>query len=218
MSKAFVKVNKFALYQKLFDRRLSSNLIHLFISWCSVSASIVCWRGVSSKQYELESGVRQPWDSCFLLDISKAFDKVNKFALYQKLFDRLLSNLIHLFISWYSVSASIVCWRDVSSKQYELESCVRQLWDSCCLLLAVDGGTRGRRFGSFYRALQLQFQTDCNSPGCSEDSHFQSPGGMSRVLDPSQTSSALPTTGNYIHFLLHAGSRWIWNVYVTCEF
>ena len=47
-----------------------------------------------------------------LLDISKAFDKVNKFALYQKLIDRRLpSNLIHLFISWYSVSASIVCWR-----------------------------------------------------------------------------------------------------------
>ena len=34
-----------------------------------------------------------------LLDISKAFDKVNKFALHQKLFDRILSNLIHLFIS-----------------------------------------------------------------------------------------------------------------------
>ena len=59
ISKAFDKVNKFALYQKLIDRRLPSNLIHLFISWYSVSASIVCWRGVSSKQYELESGVRQ---------------------------------------------------------------------------------------------------------------------------------------------------------------
>ena len=40
-------------------RSVPEGLIHLFISWYSVSASIVCWRGVSSEQYELESGVRQ---------------------------------------------------------------------------------------------------------------------------------------------------------------
>ena len=61
------------------------------------------------------------------MDVSKAFDRVNHFALFSKLMDRFLPvNLIALFSNWYSKSFAMVSWHGSLSRSFPLYAGVRQ--------------------------------------------------------------------------------------------
>ena len=62
-----------------------------------------------------------------LLDLSKAFDKVNQFALYIELMNRSVPiTLLQMLENWFSVCLSCVKWGHVLSHFYELKTGVRQ--------------------------------------------------------------------------------------------
>ena len=63
---------------------------------------------------------------CFL-DVSKAFDKMDRFALLLKLMKRRVPcSLIKLFHFWYENSWNVVRWENVLSSPYKLRSGVKQ--------------------------------------------------------------------------------------------
>ena len=62
-----------------------------------------------------------------LLDLSKAFDKMDHFALYLKLMDRSLPvQILSVLEKWFSLCLSCVKWGSVMSNYYELKTGVRQ--------------------------------------------------------------------------------------------
>ena len=62
-----------------------------------------------------------------LLDLSKAFDKVNHFALYIELMNRSVPiTLLQMLENWFSVCLSCVKWGHVLSHFYDLKTGVRQ--------------------------------------------------------------------------------------------
>jgi len=71
------------------------------------------------------------------LDMSKAFDKVNHFALFNKLMDRQVPReVLTTLITWYSLSAAFVRWDNIFSDMITLTCGVRQGGISssiCCL-------------------------------------------------------------------------------------
>jgi hypothetical protein len=58
LSKAFDRVNHYALFMKLMDRRLPSELLSIFETWFSVSTSCVRWFSYVSRVFTLRAGVR----------------------------------------------------------------------------------------------------------------------------------------------------------------
>ena len=61
------------------------------------------------------------------LDMSKAFDKVNHYALWIKLMDRSVPlTFLHTLMHWYSLCSAVVRWENVFSVQYHLQCGVRQ--------------------------------------------------------------------------------------------
>jgi len=61
------------------------------------------------------------------LDISKAFDRISYYALFSKLLKRNFpSQLINIFISWYSKSYVKVKWKDKLSESFQVSAGVRQ--------------------------------------------------------------------------------------------
>ena len=62
-----------------------------------------------------------------LLDLSKAFDKMNHYAMYIKLMNRLIPmQVLKVLENWFSLCLSCVKWGSVKSYFYELETGVRQ--------------------------------------------------------------------------------------------
>jgi len=62
-----------------------------------------------------------------LLDLSKAFDKMDHFALYLKLMDRSIPvQILNVLENWFSLCLSCVKWGSVMSHFYELKAGVRQ--------------------------------------------------------------------------------------------
>jgi hypothetical protein len=59
MSKAFDKVNHFALYTKLIKCNIPLDLLHLLINWYDKCSALVRWNGALSRCVELLCGVRQ---------------------------------------------------------------------------------------------------------------------------------------------------------------
>jgi len=61
------------------------------------------------------------------LDMSKAFDKVNHYALFNKLMDRSIPReFLCILMSWYSISAAYVRWDNMLSDMIVLACGVRQ--------------------------------------------------------------------------------------------
>lgn len=61
------------------------------------------------------------------LDISKAFDKINHFAIFSKLMDRQIPrNLISLLANWYSKNFAVVRWNTFLSHSVKMFTGVRQ--------------------------------------------------------------------------------------------
>src|SRR6218665_1195017 len=56
MSKAFVKVNHYALFNKLMDRSIPREFLSILISWCSISAAYVRWDNMLSDLIVLACG------------------------------------------------------------------------------------------------------------------------------------------------------------------
>ena len=55
----------------------------------------------------------------FSLDVSKAFDRLNHYALFSKLIDRFIPvNIILLLANWYSCCVGVVNWKGALSQQY----------------------------------------------------------------------------------------------------
>ena len=62
-----------------------------------------------------------------LLDLWKAFDKMNHYAMYIKLMNRLIPvQVLMVLENWFSLCLSCVKWGSVKSCFYELETGVRQ--------------------------------------------------------------------------------------------
>jgi len=62
-----------------------------------------------------------------LLDLSKAFDKMNHSALFIKLMDRSLPvHVLSVLENWFAMCLSCVKWGSVTSRFYELKTGVRQ--------------------------------------------------------------------------------------------
>jgi exonuclease III len=62
-----------------------------------------------------------------LLDLSKAFDKMNHYALFIKLMDRLIPvEMLCVLENWFSLCLSCVKWGSVMSRFYQLKTGVRQ--------------------------------------------------------------------------------------------
>src|SRR5688572_29650750 len=59
MSKAFDKVNHFALFNKLMDRQVPREVLTTLITWYSLSAAFVRWDNIFSDMITLTCGVRQ---------------------------------------------------------------------------------------------------------------------------------------------------------------
>ena len=59
VSKAFDRVNHFALLGKLMVRRVPVNIVALLLNWFSNSYAMVSWAGVISGCLPLRAGVRQ---------------------------------------------------------------------------------------------------------------------------------------------------------------
>lgn len=59
LSKAFDKLNHYALFLKLLDRKFPVELINIFTQWFQVSATCVKWGGCFSEFFNLSTGVRQ---------------------------------------------------------------------------------------------------------------------------------------------------------------
>ena len=61
------------------------------------------------------------------LDVSKAFDRLNHYALFSKLIDRFIPvNIILLLANWYSCCVGVVNWKGALSQQFTLQAGVRQ--------------------------------------------------------------------------------------------
>src|SRR6218665_3282926 len=61
------------------------------------------------------------------LDMSKAFDKVNHYALFNKLMDRQVPRVVvTTLMTWYSLSAAVVKWDNILSDMITLNCGVRQ--------------------------------------------------------------------------------------------
>jgi len=73
MSKAFDKVNHYALYCKLMDRNIPPRFIKLLINWYGKCFSAVRWNNVFSSFLKLSYGVRQLFAFCFLLYMLMAY-------------------------------------------------------------------------------------------------------------------------------------------------
>jgi len=72
------------------------------------------------------------------LDLSKAFDRMNHYALFIKLMDRNLPNeLLSLLEQWFSISVTCVRWRSCYSHFFSLLACVRQGGVLSPLLFAI---------------------------------------------------------------------------------
>ena len=62
-----------------------------------------------------------------LLDLSKAFDKMDHYALYLKLMDRSIPvQILNVLQNWFSLCMLCVKWGSVMSHFYELKAGVRQ--------------------------------------------------------------------------------------------
>ena len=59
ISKAFDKVNHYALFLKLMDRNIPQFLLDLLVNWLARATSCVKWHGAYSAPYSLRTGVRQ---------------------------------------------------------------------------------------------------------------------------------------------------------------
>jgi len=67
------------------------------------------------------------------LDMSKAFDRVNHYALWIKLTDRSVSlTFLRTFMHSYGLCFAVVQWDNVFSAVYHLQCCVRQGGVQCC--------------------------------------------------------------------------------------
>ena len=72
------------------------------------------------------------------LDLSKAFDRINHFALFLKLMNRNTSvNLLAVIEKWFSISVTCVKWGDRMSNYFNLVSGVRQGGVSSLSLFAI---------------------------------------------------------------------------------
>jgi len=62
-----------------------------------------------------------------MVDLSKAFDKMNRHALFLKLLNRKFPvQLINIIVHWFNISATYVKWGDRFSGFFRLRSGVRQ--------------------------------------------------------------------------------------------
>jgi hypothetical protein len=59
LCKAFDKMNHYALFLKLLNRRFPIQLINIFVLWFNISATRIKWGGCLSHFFKLRSGVRQ---------------------------------------------------------------------------------------------------------------------------------------------------------------
>ena len=59
ISKAFDKLNHFALFSKLLVKNVPINVVKLLLTWYTTSVAMVNWNGTLSKHYKLMAGVRQ---------------------------------------------------------------------------------------------------------------------------------------------------------------
>jgi len=82
--KAFDNVNHIKLFNKLMDRHVSVNFIHVLISWYSKMEVRVKWGGAFSHSIHLAAGVRQGFvlvPSLFALYVHDLLLKLNKSGL-----------------------------------------------------------------------------------------------------------------------------------------
>ena len=79
------------------------------------------------------------------LDISKAFDKVNHYILFNKLLDRDVPVcLIHVLVNWYGKCNAVVRWNSVISHPFRILAGVRQggVLSPVLFALYIDGVIR----------------------------------------------------------------------------
>jgi len=152
LSKAFDRMNHYALLTKLMDRKLPIQLLTIFESWFSISVTCVKWNGHVSHFFNLSAGVRQGGV------LSPLF-----FAIFiDQLVDRVKSVNAGCYIS--TVCCSIFLYADdilliaptVSGLQAILTVCERELIDIDMRINVVK--SKCIRFGPRFEAFCADFQ------------------------------------------------------------
>jgi len=118
ISKLFEKV----LFRRFSDYFVTSDHQFGFKPNVSCTDAIYCVRNVIETFISNGSTV-----NVCTLDLSKAFDRMNHFALFIKLMDRKIPDeLLSIFETWFVISVTCVKWKNVFSFQFVLVVGVRQ--------------------------------------------------------------------------------------------
>lgn len=131
-----------AVISKIFELAIQDRFASYFITsdhQFGFKKNLSCKHAIYSVRSVVESfiGNKSTVNLC-TLDLSKAFDRVNHYALFIKLMERRLPNeLLLIFETWFALSTSCVRWFSYVSRVFTLRAGVRQGGVLSPLLFAI---------------------------------------------------------------------------------
>ena len=153
------------------------------------------------------------------LDVTKAFDKMNHFALYIELMDRNIpKSFLYVLIYWYSKCIAFVRWGHAVSKQFHVVAGVRQggILSPCLFAIFIDSVIKKLRVAG-YGAYIGWFYFGCTLYANDIMSVCHSVSAMQKMLDIcSQQAQLLDFSLNTVKSVaLRIGPQYKYGVYYS---